>query len=308
VIVARLPLAVAIAVLAAPIASAQAPAVVPDTSFHPRAARPAFPSGTGPRAVLDAAHFNPENLVGFFAPIGELLRSDGFRVDRSAEPLDAGRLASVDVLVVANALPAATQEEADTLGSAFLPGEIEALLSWIEGGGGLLLFVDHRPFPRAAAALAERLGLEMLDGYALDYEVWDPVVFSRRRGTLRAHSVTDGRADDERVDSVATFYGHAFRAVDPAWRPLMVFGPEIESMQPGELWAIDDDTPRVPVGGWWQGAVRAMGLGRVIVFGETGMAVAQRVGPRGNPQGMNTRVGAQNAALLVNAVRWLAGL
>lgn len=289
-------------------AAAQQPSVVPDTSYHPTVAHPAFDHGTGPKVHLDAAHFNPEDLVGFYEPLAELLQADGFRVTRSDGALAAGSLTTADVLVIANALPAPTQEAADTLGSAFTPDEIDALLAWIEDGGALLLFVDHRPFPRAAAELGARIGLEMLDGYALDYEVWDPIVFSRRRRTLASHPVTDGLGGDDRVDSVATFYGHAFRAADSAWAPLMIFGSEIESMHPDGLWGIGDQTVRIPVGGWWQGAARSLGRGRVVVFGETGMAVAQRVGARSHPRGMNSPVGAQNARLILNAARWLVGV
>jgi len=171
-----------------------------------------------------------------------------------------------------------------------------------------LLFVDHRPYPRAAADLGKRLGLEMLNGYALDYEVWDPIVFSRVRGTLTSNPITDGRTAAERVDSVATFYGHAMRPERPGIVPIMIFGPEIESMHPKGLWEIGDDTPRLPVGGWLQGAALRLGRGRVVVYGEAGMAVAQRVGPRAEPRGMNAPVAAQNSRLLLNTLHWLTGL
>lgn len=110
------------------------------------------------------------------------------------------------------------------------------------------------------------------------------------------------------MDSVATFFGHAMRPTRPGVDPIMVFGPEVESMHPEGLWEIGDDTPRVPVGGWLQGAALRVGRGRVVVYGEAGMAVAQRVGPRGAPRGMNAPVAAQNARLLLNTLHWLTGL
>lgn len=291
-----------------PAMAQQAPVVVPDTGFHPQVNHPAYAGGAGPLVRIDEAHYNLRSMTGFVRPFGDLLRADGYRVQPLENPITTNALEGTRVLVIANALPAPTAEEADTLGSAFSDAEIDALLSWIRQGGSLLLFVDHRPFPRAAARLGRRLGLEMLDGYALDYEVWDPVVFSRKRGTLRAGPITNGRDSTERVDSVATFYGHAMRPRDTAIRPLLVFGPEIESMQPKGLWEINDDTPRIPVGGWLQGAARTLGRGRVVVFGEAGMAVAQRIGPQAKPRGMNAPVASQNAQLLLNTLHWLTGL
>lgn len=282
---------------------------VTDTAWRPPVERPRFARGTGPVVLLDRAHHN--DVIGFHEPFGELLRADGYRVALLGEPLGGSALAGADVVVVANALPAATQEEADTLGSAFTDAELDALVAWIRAGGAFLLFVDHRPFPRAAAALGRRLGLDFSDGYALDYEVWDPVVFRRSDGTLAPHPVTTGRfvegiaAVPPGVDSVATFFGHAMRATAPGWEPLLVFGPGIESMHPDGLWAIGDETPRVDVEGWLQGVAGRVGRGRVVVLGETGMAVAQRVGPEARPRGMNASVAAGNARFLLNAVRWL---
>lgn len=303
--------------------AAQAPATVEDTDWRPAVERPRFAPGTGPRVLLDAAHHNPDNLVGFYGPFGDLLRADGYRVAVLREPLVPSVLEGARILVVSNALPAATHEEADTLGSAFTSGELDALLRWLDAGGALLLFVDHRPYPRAATELGRRLGLDFTDGYALDYEVWDPVVFRRSDGTLAEHPIVTGRLGEDDgghedgeggeggggappVDSVATFFGHAMRTSDSRWRPLLVFGPGIESMHPDGLWEIGDGTPRVDVEGWLQGVAGRVGRGRVVVLGEAGMAVAQRVGPRSSPRGMNAPVAAGNARFLLNVLRWLS--
>ncbi|HEX9701028.1 MAG TPA: hypothetical protein VGD06_16370 [Acidobacteriota bacterium] len=282
--------------------------MVVDASFQPRIAAPAYAPGSGPIVLIDRAHHNGEALDGSAGAFERLLTADGYRLRHLETPIDPMSLAGVDLLVIANALPAATAEESDTLGSAFTDGEIVALLHWVHGGGGLLLFVDHRPFPRAAAPLGRALGLELLDGYALDYEVWDPLVFRRSDGTLAPHPIADGRGPAERVDSAATFFGHAMRPLVADIQPLFVIGAGIESMHPAGLWEIGDDTPRTDVEGWLQAATRVMGSGRVVVFGEAGMAVAQFVGPGAARRGMNTPEGAQNAQLLLNALHWLTGL
>jgi len=279
-----------------------------DTAFHPQVANPAYARGQGPRVLIDEAHYNLNSLLGFDASFGELLRVDGYQVASLTARISAAALTGADVVVISDALPAATEEEADTLGSAFTDAELHALLQWIQDGGALLLFVDHRPYPRAAAELGKQLGLEMLDGYALDYETWEPLVFSRARGTLGSHPITSGGNTGERVDSVATFDGHAMRATQPGIVPLMIFGPEIESMQPKGLWEINDATAKIPIGGWLQGAALRFGEGRVVVYGEAGMAVAQRVGPRGRPRGMNAPMASQNARLLLNTMHWLTDL
>ena len=304
---ARLSLIVPALLALAPSAAAAQEPVVEDTAFQVPVDAPAYPRGTGPLVLLDEAHHNVHSLTGFYRPFGDLLRADGYRVAALREPITPSAVAAASVIVISNALPAATQEEADTLGSAFTGDEIEVLLGWIRGGGALLLFVDHRPFPRAAKDLAVRLGVEMLDGYALDYEVWDPIIFSRDRGTLGMHPIMEGRDPEERVDSVATFYGHAMRALVPGIQPLLFLGREIESMHPGQLWDIGDETPRVSVAGWLQGAAVVMGQGRVVVYGEAAMAVAQLAGPQRQPRGMNTSIGAQNAQLLLNTLHWLTG-
>jgi hypothetical protein len=307
VIPARLSIIVPASLALAPFAAAAQEPVVEDAAFRVRIEAPAYPQGTGPLVLLDEAHNNVHSLTGFYRPFGDLLRADGYRVAELSEPITPSAVAAAGVIVISNALPAASQEEADTLGSAFTKDEIEALLGWIREGGALLLFVDHRPFPRAAQDLATRLGVEMLDGYALDYEVWDPIIFSRDRGTLGMHPIMEGRAPEERVDSVATFYGHAMRAIVPGIQPLLILGREIESMHPGRLWDIGDETPRVSVGGWLQGAARVLGRARVVVYGEAAMAVAQLAGPQREPRGMNTSIGAQNAQLLLNTLHWLTG-
>lgn len=282
--------------------------VVVDPDFEPSVPAPAYAAGQGPVVMLDAAHHNGDALDGERGAFYRLLIADGYRVRRGTTPFTQAALAGVDVVVIANARAAATDEESDGLGSAFAEAEIDALLRWIDGGGGLLLFVDHRPFPGAAADLGRRLGLELLDGYALDYEVWDPLVFQRADGTLASHVIADGRNPAERVNSVATFYGHAMRALSSDIQPLLVFGPGIESMQPTGLWEINDDTPRIDVEGWLQGAAEIIGRGRVVVFGEAGMAVAQRIGPNAAPRGMNAPVARGNVQLLLNAMHWLSGL
>ena len=292
------------AALGRPLA-AQEPRVLVDSAFAPPVADPVFGRGTGPRVLLDEAHHNLYSNDGYYRAMSALLDEDGYRVETLTQRVTARRLSDAGLLVIANALPVPDQAAADTLGPAFTTAEIDVLLEWLDDGGNLLLLVDHRPYAHAAAPLLEALGLTFTDGYALDYQTWDPLVFRRSDGTLGAHAIVEGRNAAERVDSVATFDGDAFRATVRDVVPLLRFGEGVDSFQPHRLWAIGDSTPRVHVTGWLQGAAFTFGMGRVVVLGESGMAVAQFVGPNLQPRGMNAPVGSQNAQFLLNTVHWL---
>lgn len=190
---------------------------------------------------------------------------------------------------------------------AFLPEEVAAVKGWVEAGGSLLLIVDHMPFPGAAADLASAFGVELMNGFAIVWSDWDPLVFRRGDGTLRAHDITDGRRPAERVDTVVTFVsGSAFRATGANVCPLLVFGPGVVSYNPDKAWRFDDSTPRVPVEGWLQGAALEAGRGRVAIFGEAAMFAAQLQGPDRQPVGMNSPEAPQNLQMLLNTVHWLA--
>ena len=136
--------------------------------------------------------------------------------------------------------------------SAFSDMEVDAIHAWVSEGGGLLLLTDHMPFAGAAAHLAKRFGFTFLDGFVEDSETGDPVVFHRSDGTLLDHPITRGLGQDADIDFVTTFVGQAFRAEHA--EPLMLLGPRVVSYQPEIPWDYDEDSPRLSVAGWLQGA------------------------------------------------------
>src|SRR6185436_17066395 len=139
--------------------------------------------------------------------------------------------------------------------SAFTEEEIKAVRNWVKEGGSLLLIADHRPWPAAADKLASAFGVHFSNGFALPEKTQEePLIFRRSDGALAEHPITKGQAANERVDSVATFTGSAFR-VDKGGQPLLIFGPGVVSFTPTNSWTFNADTPRVPVTGWCQGAV-----------------------------------------------------
>ncbi len=282
---------------------------VPDTQFHPPIDRPAYRPGHGPIVMIDQAHGNWHTATGRYLPFAELLRRDGYQVRSSKEAFRTAVLKRGKILVIANALhPSNNNNWVPPYPSPFSDEEIKSLHEWVEKGGALLLIADHLPWPAAAGRLASAFGVHYSPGHALDEKTQaDPMLFTRADGTLADHPITRGRFASERVDSVATFTGSAFR-VDKRAEPLLIFGPGVVSFTPTNSWMVDANTPRIPVTGWFQGAVLRVGKGRVAVFGEAAMFSAQVDGPNREPFGMNTPAAKQNPQFILNLLHWLAGL
>ncbi len=281
---------------------------VADTAFAPPIAKPAFAVGQGPLLLIDEAHHNFHTATGRYLPFAELARRDGFRVQGSASPFTAESLREARVLVIANALHARNREDwSQPTPSAFTEAEIAAVRAWVQAGGSLWLIADHMPMAGAAAALGAALGVTWSNGFAMaDGKPSGPFVFTHDGAQrLGRHAVTEGRSADERVTSIATFTGSAFRIGTPM-TPILTLAPGVISLVPQTAWQFGPDTTREDVGGWSQGAVFELGKGRVAVFGEAAMFTAQLAGAQQQPMGMNAPVAAQNAQFLLNLLHWLA--
>ena len=135
------------------------------------------------------------------------------------------------------------------------------------------------------------------------------MTFTRADGSLRSHPIINGRSVAERIDSVMTFTGQAFRAhpktpIDP----LLVMGDEVVVLLPKVAAQFTDTTPQLAAVGWLQGAVLRHGSGRVAAFGEAAMFSAQLAGVERSPMGMNAASAEQNYQFLLNLMHWLSGL
>ncbi len=282
---------------------------IPDLDYRFEVEAPRFPSGSGPRIAIDAAHGNFHTVDGRFAPFARLLSDDGYSVGPLEESLSAAALADVDVLVIANPL---AQENAVRWRlptyPAYSPSEISSLLAWVQGGGSLLLIADHMPFPGAAEELAAAFGFYFANGYAQDATGDGHIVYSRDKGTLTDHEIANGFAGEGRVSSVKVFTGQAFRA-DPEIdaRPILVLPPASKVLLPSKPRDFDERTPYVRADGLWQGATRHLGAGRVAVFGEAAMFTAQ-LSVRGETRtsiGMSAEGAEENARFVLNVAHWL---
>jgi len=275
-----------------------------DPAYRPLIRQPTYAVGSGPGIWIDEAHNNIVATKGRYVPFVAALRADGYVVKPLRTEFSPATLADVRLLVIGNALHARNVNDWSLpTPSAFSSTEIRAVHEWVLQGGALLLLVDHMPFPGAAADLVAAFGIEFLNGFVEDPETWDPVVFRRAEGTLTEHPVTDGFAPLDRISTVATFDGSAFRA--PAAHPVLILGSQHVSYHPRRAWDIDSTTSVQPVVGWLQGAVLEVGKGRVAVFADATMFSAQIGAPDRPRLGMNTPEGAENLQFLRNVLRWL---
>lgn len=281
----------------------------PDTLYSPPLFTPKFAQDSGPKVLIDGTHNNFHTRQGRYRPFSNVLLQDGFRVGRFDEKTTKAGLADVEILVVANALPASSlgRWEAPTA-SAFTAQEVAAIREWVEKGGRLFLIADHMPMGGAAKELAAAFGFTFYDSFADNEKTPGGIeVFKTKDGSLRPSLLTEGGNGYFEIKRVATFTGQAFQIPEGATEVLHC-GPGWISRFPQIAWQFQDDTRQVSSEGWSQGAYLAYGKGKIVCFGEGAMFSAQVVqfGEREVKAGMNHKKGEDNYRLLLNILRWLA--
>lgn len=282
---------------------------IADTLFVPKVGTPAFKENNGPSVLIDEGHYNFHTMNGRYLSFARLLQKDGYGVMPHSGPFTVQGINRSKILVISNAL--AKENENDwnlPTPSAFDSSEIAIIRRWVEEGGSLLLIADHMPFPGAASSLAAAFGILMGNGFALDKNAEDGRMrFTRAVGTLADHPITRGRNASERIDSLISFTGQAFR-LDGAGDALLSLGSDKVLFLPEVAWQFSKLTPTISASKMLQGAVLKFGKGRVAVFGEAAMFSAQLSGQRRTPTGMNDPSAPQNAQFLLNVMHWLSGL
>ncbi len=295
--------------------------------FTPQVRQPAFPTGTGPRILIDAGHFNESRAE--LAPLVALLGRDGFRVSFHESTWTVAALSQADLLIMPGPL-GVSRESTQAAGSdfawsdqsrrdAFTTEEVVAITRWIRGGGNLLLILDEAPVPAATRTLSEALGVEVRNtrtwdagqrpaGYTYppDDLTGSYVMFNRERRTVGKHPILDGRNKDEKVDRVATYLGSSL--VGPFdGTALLALSPDAF-----DYWK---DAPergagehRVPALGRAQAVAFKLDQGRVVVVSESG-AFQVPAGGAEDPDGKLGKglafTGAHNQQFVLNTVRWL---
>ena len=291
-----------------------------DESFHPVLETPAFPEGSGPTVCVDEAHNNFHTADGTYRPFAEVLKRDGYVVKRTTQPSGRESLSGCGILVISDAQPPTRPGAPPT----FSVLEVEALNEWVREGGSLFLITDHMPDPDPIRGLAVSFGLEVNDGYVMEGGPGAgrrPTLFKMEEGTILPDSLTLGTDFDGAIRQVATFTGSAFRPLPESsistpesstavgrepFRPLLVFGPGLESWMPEEYYDFSDNTPRIDVEGWYQGGVMEWGEGRLAFFSEAAMFTAQVFEEGTLKVGMNAPEAVDNLRLLRRVMQWLA--
>ncbi len=275
-----------------------------DRSFHPEIKNPAYPLGKGPLVLIDEAHNNFHTAGGTYLPFSALLSRDGYVVKKAKTKITPDLLQSCSILVIADAQPPSQKGDPPT----FSQQEIDILNDWVRKGGSLFVITDHMPDPGAIEKLALSFGIQVNNGYVLNGYFSGrerPIVFRRSDGSLIDHPITNGRDPSEKIQSVATFAGSAFKA-GPDFQPLLVFGAGRRSWMPKEYWKFPPSTPNIGVAGWFQGGVSEFGEGRIAFFSEAAMFTAQIFDQGRVRAGMNHPLGEDNAQLLLNVMHWLS--
>jgi hypothetical protein len=284
-----------------------------DRSFDTRIVSPAYPSG-GPVVLYDEGHLNTHTSSSGYRPLAELMRSDGYTLHVTSEPLTAERLGGVAVLALV--LARGSNDAND--GPAYSDAEIAAIEQWVRAGGSLLLVTDHWPYGPAVSGLAARFGVSMGGGMAEDPIHHDSargdshLIYSAENGLLHDHPIVRGRNASERVQRVLTFTGQSLQGPAEAVAFLALSdsaterppGPATVDRTSGDVRISMEYGAPAPARGRAQGIALEVGAGRVVVLGEAGMLRAQR-DKRGLHVGMNV-VGYDNRQLAINIMRWLS--
>ena len=277
---------------------------VPDLSFRPPIHNPAYPEGKGPVVLVDKGHFNFHAASGRYQPFEEILKKDGYVVKPLNDSFHIDSLRQGKILVIVTPLAEKNKDLENwalPVYSAFTDEEIEAVKLWVFEGGSLFLITEHMPFAGAVNRLVEIFGIVFSNGYVSGAR------WVHSEGELPNHPIINGRSEEEKVKSVASSSGTAFRSERPV-EPILVLKPGTVSREPERAMEFTPETRKVPVGGWFRGAVLRFGKGRVAVFGEASMFTAQLRGPDRKPQGMNEPENKGNVQFLLNTMHWLSGL
>ena len=280
----------------------------------PAELEPAFSPGNGPLVLYDVGHNNVDDPEVVTA-VAERLGQDGYVVREVSVPFTQAGLANAQILIIKNALAAENREHwALPTPSALTQQEIEELEGWVRAGGALVLVIDHMPIPGAMEELVSRFRIEVSNGFAVKAESFDrydhetvlaagALEFRRTDGSLTDHPITNGRTRAERVDSVGTGSGSAFR-LPGGGQSLLTLGSSIVSLLPEVSWEFDDETPRMAVGGWSQAGVLRVGAGRVAVLGDAMLLTA----PELIETPAEAERAAQNPQFTMNLFYWLSDL
>lgn len=287
--------------ISAPICAQQ----VADSHFDTRVESPAFKKNY-PRVLFDESHYNFDTADGRYKPFADLIFNDGYQLTVNRKLFTKESLRTFKILVIVNPLGSEDLDDEGADGPAFTADECKAVDDWVRDGGALLLVADSAPFGSAAEILAQRIGVEMSKGVAMDQanadkELNDPsfIVYSRENHLLAENSITNGRGAAERINRVIVFAGQSLKGGTGSDAFLKLADTAIDKIAATEKSG--------SASGRAQGIALRLGKGRVVVLADAAMISAQVAGSDNAPVGMNV-AGIDNKQLTLNIMHWLSGL
>ncbi|HUE82337.1 MAG TPA: DUF4350 domain-containing protein [Pyrinomonadaceae bacterium] len=246
-----------------------------------------------PLIVFDEGHSNFHTTSGSYSQFAELSRKEGYTIVAHRELLNRKALEQARVLVIVNARGAQGNP-------AFTRDECDAVEQWVKDGGGLLLIVDHPPYPAAARSLADRLGVDVRDGTTLDptpgnhAQTPSTLVFTRSNGLLGDHAITRGGQSSQRINAITTFTGSSLAGPPGSTAFLKLSDAAYDRVVESAA-----QERRMSAKGRAQGVALKFGKGRVVVLGEAAVFRSGILEESG--QG-----GFDNRQLALNVLRWLS--
>jgi hypothetical protein len=281
---------------------------VTDQDSDLKIARPAY-TKKYPRVLFDEAHFNVHTSGGRYKRFADLVTNDGYQVIPNGEKFQAKTLKGYDILVIVSALGANRDTNPPEAGNpAFTEEECDAVRDWARRGGRLLLVTDHEPTGAAARNLAQRFGVDLRNGSAMENSVKNHLVgcqgcifFTRENGLLGDHPITRGRDMSERVPGVMTGVGLSLKGPDGSAVILKLADTVFDQLPNGE---------KVPAAGRAQGVAFKFGKGRVVVLGEAAVISGQATGRPGTniDRWGRHHPGIDARQFALNIMHWLSGV
>jgi hypothetical protein len=267
----------------------------PETSSNPNLPAPAssskpteiaMPVGNAKKIVLfdlgkhEASGNADWRIDGGYSSWADELRRQGF------EPRSiTDKTISSQTLIEANVLVIPEPQ------NPFSDSERQAILEFVQRGGGLLMIADHRDSDR-------------------DNDGWDsPEVFNGWDGKTPSNAPSEHRKS---LDAALTF-GLSFSFVSSFRDPVITIKPlvmhsVVDGLPSAGIYvgtSLEKGTPLMGANGKTYLAVSEIGKGRVLGYGDSS-AFSDGTFSDGTKSKYNNWVNLSNARLAINAVKWLA--
>ena len=273
---------------------------MPDLSYPVDIQHPSF-VGKSPRILFDESHNNVHSLDSTYRPFGDLLRGDGYSIDRTSSSFTRKSLEGYDILVVASARGAGDDTRVSLRSKpAYSEAECDRVYDWVNQGGALFAIADHYPIGPAMASMLARFNVKISGGFTRDpehhFERESWLVFSRENKLIGEHPITSGRSKDEFINRIISFTGTSIKAPEKSTVLL--------KLSPTAFDFYHLTKQRVSVANQSLGVAMQEGLGKVVIIGEAAMFTAQIRIRDGSRFGMNVP-GNDNRQFLLNIMHWL---